>query len=368
MNTDEDKPAEDVDAISPESESPVDQPSSDSEADDKPTADSAVDEVISSQQDSPTDALSRTPEDLAEEKVQNEPDSTTGNEDLPAKKTSKLKKLFKKANLYFLLFMLVVAIASIIAIVSYLNSQKEPVSPTVANQELDESTLKQLANTDASVGNKSQTLTIQGNAIIDGQTLSRGNLNVAGNFQTGGNIQGPTITVSGAANLGDTQINTLQVASNTAIQGGTTMRDLNVSGTSSFGGAMTASQITVTRLIMSGNAVLEVPNHIAFTGPSPGRTVNHSVLGSGGSASVSGSDTTGTININTGNSPATGCFIRINFSQRYSGVPHVIISPVGYGAGKTEYYVDRDQNGFSVCSSSPAPANQAFAFDYFITG
>lgn len=366
MDTDKDKSVEDKKIN--EDDTSIEKPSESANTSDSPTVDSAVDDVISGQQDSPNDALSRTPEDLAEEKAQNEAGNTTSSEDSSTKKTSKLKKVFKKANLYFLLFMLVVAIASIVTVVYYLNSQKKPILPTVANQKLDENALKQLANADASVGNKSQTLTIQGNAIIDGQTLSRGDLNVAGNFQTGGSIQGPTITVSGAANLGDTQINTLQVASNTAIQGGTTLRDLNVSGASSFAGAMTASQISVTKLIMSGDAVLEVPNHIAFTGSSPGRTVTHSTLGNGGSASVDGSDTTGTININTGNSPTAGCFIRINFNQRYSRSPRVIISPVGYGASKTEYYVDRDQNGFSVCTSSPAPANQAFAFDYFITG
>lgn len=330
---------------------------------------SAVDEVISAQQDSPADALSRTPEELSEEESSSNASSnqSTGAEIKPVK-FSKAKKFLKKINIYFLLFLLISAIAIIVAVVNYLNSQKPPVQPTIADQKLDEDALKQLANSDASVGSKSQTLTIQGNAIIDGQTLSRGNLNVAGNLQSGGSIQGPTLTVSGATNLGDTQINTLQVASNTAIQGGTTLRDLNVSGASSFSGALTASQITATRLILSGNAVLEVPNHISFTGPSPSRTVNAGALGNGGSASVDGSDTSGTININTGNNPSAGCFIKINFNQQFAKQPRVIISPVGYGAGKTEYYVDRNQSGFSICASSPAPANQAFAFDYFVAG
>lgn len=332
--------------------------------DDKKQSTGKQDEIII--QDTPADALSRTPDDLAEEvKVQQASQAKTDTTEV--KKQSAVRRFFKKMNVYILLFLLVVAVAAVIATVTYLNSQKEPVSPTLASQELTEEALRQLANTDASVGGTNQTLTIQGNAIIDGQTLMRGDLNLAGNFQSGGSIQGPTLTISGTSNLGQAQINTLQVASNTAIEGNTTLRDLSVAGSSTFNGPMTASDITVTRLVLSGNATLQVPNHISFIGPTPGRSINQPALGSGGSASVSGSDTAGTVNINTGNGPAAGCMIRLSFNQRFSNMPHVIISPIGSAAGRTQYYVDRDQTGFSICAAAPAPANQAFAFDYFIT-
>ena len=317
----------------------------------------------------PADALSRTPEELEEEqaaqalKSEDTATSTSGE-----KKVSPLKKFFRKINIYFLFFALVIVVAGVIAAVNYLNSQKVAPEPTIASQKLTEDTLKQLANNDATVGNTSQTLTIQGNAIIAGQTLTRGNLNVAGNIQSGGSIQGPTLTISGTSNLGTAQINSLQVAQNTAIQGATTMRDLTVSGTSNFSGPLTASQITTSRLVLSGNAVLQVPNHLSFTGPNPGRGAIGPALGSGGTASVSGSDTAGTVNINTGGNTATGCFVRINFAQAFTGQPRVIVSPIGAGAGQTQYYVDRNNAGFSICTSSPAPANQVFAFDYFVAG
>lgn len=318
----------------------------------------------------PADALSRTPEDLEEEQAAQKaaagPDASA---DEPGeKKISPVKKFFKKVNIYFLLFMLVIVIAGVITAVNYLNSQKAPPEATIESQKLTEDALKQLANSDATVGNSSQTLTIQGNAVIAGQTLMRGNLNVAGNFQTGGSIQGPNLTVSGTSNLGTAQINSLQVAQNTAIQGSTTMRDLTVSGTTSLSGPVTASQLTVTRLILSGNATLQVPNHLAFTGPAPSRGAIGNALGGGGSASVSGSDTAGTVNVSTGGNTSTGCFVRINFAQAFTSQPRVIVSPVGSGAGATQYYIDRNNSGFSICTSSPAPANQAFAFDYFVMG
>lgn len=333
---------------------------------DKPTPDEPAKETL----ESPADALSRTPEDLQEEETAKAAAAPASDKpaDSGEKKVSPIKRIFRAVNVYFLVFFLLVAVAGIVMYVSYLNSQKAPETPGVADQALTQDALKQLANSDATVGNTSQTLTIQGNAIIAGQTLMRGNLNVAGNLQTGGSVQAPSITISGASNFGDTQINTLQVASNTAVEGTTTLRDLNVSGTSSFSGAVTASKVTVSHLVLSGNAILEIPNHLSFTGPSPGRSITAGVLGSGGSASINGSDTTGTVNVNTGSSTQPGCFIQITFAQPFSKQPHVIISPVGLAAGQSQYYVNRSTTGFSVCSANAMPANQTFAFDYFITG
>lgn len=327
-----------------------------------------ADTAADTQQD-PADALSRTPDDLEEEKAAQAAADTdlSGLDEEAPKKISPLKKFLKKVNIYFLIFLILLIVAAAIAVVSFLNSQKAPETPDVENQALTSEALQQLANTDTSVGSTSQTLNIQGNAIVAGQMLTRGNLNVAGSFQTGGSIQAPGLTISGSANLGEAQLNSLQVATNTAIQGTTTMRDLNVSGTASFSGAVTASQITVTRLILSGNATLEVPNHISFTGSTPSRAVNGSVLGNGGTSSVSGSDTAGTVNVNSGNNPTTGCFIRLTFAQAFTRTPRVVVTPIGAPAGQMQYYVDRNTAGFSICSANAPAANQAFSFDYFIT-
>lgn len=333
---------------------------------DKPS--SSAGEQTSANQAAPVDALSRSPDDLEDERAKQAASQPKPEEDLNFKKESGLKRLYRKVNIYLLLFVLIVAIGGGVTVVNYLNSQKEPEAPTLATQELTEEQLKSLATTDASVGDVSQTLTIKGNAVIDGQTLLRGNLNIAGNLQTGGTIQGPSITISGAANLGQAQINSLQVASDVAIQGNTSAQSISVAGTSTFNGPMTASRITVSEIVMSGNAILNIPNHIRFTGPTPSRTVSQAQLGSGGTASISGSDTAGVVNITTGNGPAAGCMVRVSFVQRYATRPSVIIGPVGFGAGLTAYYVERDQDGFSICSSTPPPGNQTFGFDYLVMG
>lgn len=314
-----------------------------------------------------SDALSRTPQELEEEKRKGEDSSVQA--ELEAKKRAPLwRRIIARINVYLLAFILILILAAIILIVYYFNSAKPVIVPTIGSQTLTTEALKDLANNDVSVGDATQTLTIKGNAIIDGQTLMRGNLNVAGNFQTGGSITAPNLIVSGTANLGTTQINSLQVAQNTAIQGDTTMRNLNVGGTSSFSGPMTAGQITVSRLVMAGNAVLEIPNHLAFTGATPGRTITPSVLGSGGSSSLNGSDTSGAIGVHTGNGPTTGCFIRVNFNQKFTSTPRVIVTPIGQAAGNTNYYVNRDVNGFNVCFGSTPTANSDFGFDFFVAG
>lgn len=336
------------------------------ENNEKPTTDPQPEQGEIEQ--APSDALSRTPDELEEEQAAQAASTTSASDQPEEVKQSRIKRLLRKANVYFLLFLLIVIIAGIITAVNYINSQKEPAAPTIGSSELTEDQLKQLANTDSSVGDVSQTLTIKGNAVIDGQTLMRGNLNIAGNLQTGGSIQGPSLTISGTSNLGQAQINSLQVAGDVAIQGNTSGQNLSIAGTSTFGGPMTASRITVTELILGGNASLTIPNHLRFNGPTPGRTINPAQLGSGGSASVSGSDTSGTVSITTGNSPAAGCMVRVTFNQRYATQPYVLISPVGNAAGLATYYVERDQTGFNICVSSPAPANQSFGFDYFVMG
>ena len=321
-------------------------------------------------QDAPADALSRTPDDLEQEQAEQAAASTAGSaNDKPSeKKISPLRRFLRRMNVYFLLFVLIVVIAGVVIAVNYLNSQKITPEPAIGTQTLTQDALKQLANSDATVGNAAQTLTIQGNAVISGQTLMRGNLNIAGNVQAGGNMQGASLTISGTSNLGTAQVNTLQVANTLAVQGATTMRDLTVAGAASFSGAVTASQITTSRLTLSGNAVLQVPNHLSFTGPTPSRSITSNVLGAGGSVSISGSDTSGTVNINTGSNPQPGCFTRITFQQAFASQPRVIISPVGAGAGQTQHYVIRDNGGFSICTANAAPGGQAFAFDYFVAG
>jgi len=319
-------------------------------------------------QSAPQDALERTSEELDSSATNQPVPSSTAGGGQPPKKLNPFKRFFRRFNVYLLLFVLIVVIAAVLSVVSFLNSKKAPKAPNIATQTLTSDALKQLANSDATVGDSGQTLTVQGNAVFSGQVLVQKDLNVAGTIKTSNPVTFTSLTASGQANLANTQINALQVANGSTFQGTVTVQhDLNVAGAASFSGPLTAGQITVTKLIMSGNAQLQVPNHLAFTGPSPSRSLNGSVLGGGGSASVNGSDTAGTVNVNSGNNPSTGCFVSISFAKPFASTPHVVITPVGAAAGQGAWYVTRTTSSFSICVNSPYPANQNFAYDYFIT-
>lgn len=292
--------------------------------------------------------------------------STPGGE--PPKKSKGLKHAFHKINIYLLLFIFILVIAGVVAAVSYLNSKKPPPTPNIASKNLTAQELQQLGSSDATIGDSGQTLTVQGNAIFSGQALVRGDLDVAGAISLGGDLQAQNFTASGKVNLSDTQAKSLQVANDATFKGSVTIQqNLNVAGASSFNGPITVGQITVSNLVISGNGELSVPNHIAFSGPSPARSsINQGILGGGG-ASVGGSDTSGTINVNTGGNPSgNGCFISMTFSRPFAGTPRVLVTPIGQGAGMFEYYVNRSATGFSLCSDNTLPKNQSFAFDYFI--
>lgn len=327
------------------------------------------------EQNTPPDALEKTNEQLEAEtgadpaKEAASGDESSDDKGKPAKKPNPLKTFLKRFNVYLLMFLLVVVIGVAVAVVAYLNSKKEPPIPSLTNQTLDAETLRQLANSDATVGDTGQTLTVQGNAIFAGQVLVRGNLNVAGTIQLGGEFSVPDLIVSDTANLASTQIASLQVAQDSVFQGEVTLQDdLNVAGTTSFNGVVTVANLVVAKLTMSGNGQLEIPNHINFTGASPGRVINAGVLGAGGTGSVNGSDTTGTVNLNTGDNPTAGCFVRIRFNVPYENTPNVIISPINAGAAQTQYYATVSNTEFSICTLNTPPANQVFAFSYFVTG
>lgn len=274
----------------------------------------------------------------------------------------------QRVNIYLLLFILVVVIAVVIIAVGYLyNKKSENETKTVKTQTLSQDTLDKLANTDVTVGDPKQILSVQSNAVFAGTVLVRNSLEIANGLKVGGSMSLNGLKVTGTSTFDTVQVSQdLAVTGNASVAGQLLVqKGLNVNGGGSFSGNISAGQITTSSLQLSGN--LSVNRHIVVAGSTPGRS-NGSALGGGGTSSVSGTDTAGSITINTGSSPGAGCFITINFSNRFSSTPHVVITPVGADAAGLSYYVNRSTSNFSVCTASPAPAGQSFGFDYIIFG
>jgi hypothetical protein len=287
---------------------------------------------------------------------------TTGG---PQKPKRNLREILTHMNLYLLMFILLLVAVGVFGTVLYFkNRQANSASQTVSPQSLSTADLDRLANSGISVGDPKQILTVQSNAVFAGKMLVRSDLEVAGHLVVGNSLSLGGLNVAGLSTFDDVQIaKSLSVGSNTAIQGKVTATSLAVSGGASFGGNISAGQVTTNGLTLSGNLVLT--HHLIDGGGSPSRS-NGNALGSGGTSSVSGADSAGSITINTGNSPSVGCFITVNFSQRYDSTPRVLVTPIGSGAGVVGYYVSRNTSSFSVCGTSAAPASASFGFDYFV--
>jgi len=281
------------------------------------------------------------------------------------KRPGGFKKLTRKFNIYLLLFILVLIISGGILAVTALSGKTEQ-EQKIDSQAVPSATLKQLATSDATVGDPKQVLNVQSNAVFAGKVLIRDSLDVAGQIRVSGSLSLPGITVSGDSTFEQVSINkTLNIGGDASVLGQLNVKkNLTVSGTGTFAGAITAPQIATSQLQILGD--LTTTRHIVTGGATPGRS-SGGALGAGGTASVSGSDTSGSININTGSNPAAGCFLTVEFTSRFNNTPHVVITPVGSDAALLNYYVTRTTTGFSVCTAS-VPGVKNYVFDYIVLG
>lgn len=281
----------------------------------------------------------------------------------PFQHRSFIRRVWDRLNIYLLLFILVVIIA-IGSTISLTIKGKRDAYKIITTQGLTQDELKQLANTDVTVGKPKQILTIQANAVFAGSALIRGDLEVAGTMKLGGDLSLANLTVSGATKMGDASVNNLTVGSNLNVQGTLTLNSgISVAGQSNFNGGIVASSVTTGRLQLDGN--LNLTHHIIAGGTIP-NIAKGTAVGGGGTVSLSGSDTSGSIAVNTGSSPPAGCFATVTFSEPFATTPHVVITPIGVAAAELDYYVTRSTTNFIVCSTNAAPAGENFGFDYVI--
>lgn len=274
----------------------------------------------------------------------------------------RVRGLISHLNIYLLLFVLIVVLAVGFTFVSYQKNKKAAAPTTIETQSLTQDVLNKLNGTDTTVGDAKQTLSVASNAIFSGKVLIRDSLDVAGTIKVGGALSLPGLTVAGTSTFDQVQTNKLAVTGDVNIQGQLTVqKGLTITGGASFGGPITAPQITVQSFQLNGD--LQLQRHIDAGGGTPGKT-DGGALGAGGTVSVSGTDTAGTITVNTGGGPAAGCFVTVNFTNKFNATPHVVVTPVGSAAGGLNYYVTRTTGSFTLCTTNPAPGGTSFSFDW----
>lgn len=265
-------------------------------------------------------------------------------------------------NVYMLLFLLLLVVAGLAIFISYQSSKKEAAKTDIKVEKLSEKDLAAIQNSTTTVGDAKSVLNVESNAVFNGRVLIRDSLDVAGTIKVGGALALPGITVSGTSQFDEVKVNNMSISGNATVLGQLSVqKSLLVSGGATFGGPLAAPQLNIDNLQINKDLVLN--RHIAAGGVTPG-LVFGSALGAGGTASVNGSDTAGTLTVNTGGSPTAGCFATINFSQKFNSTPHIAVSPVGASAGSLNYYINRTSSSLSICTASAAPASSSFGFDY----
>jgi cytoskeletal protein CcmA (bactofilin family) len=276
-----------------------------------------------------------------------------------------INKFTQKSSIYLPIFIILIIIVAIVTVIDYTNSNKP--QPTVAEQTLSPQALNRLANSNQSVGNANQVLTVQSSSIFNGQVLMRSNLQVAGKLQVGGSLNLTGVSISGNSVFNQVQVNkNLSIGGNSSIQGALTVQNsLSVNGGGTFAGTLSAPQITVGSLQLNGN--LTLTHNFYASGSIPSQSTNGPV-GAGGTTSLNGSDTAGTITINTGNGPTAGCYINVNFVTPFTNTPHILVTPVGSTSANLLYYVNRSTSTFSLCSNNSPQAGTTYSFDYFVIG
>lgn len=269
------------------------------------------------------------------------------------------------SSFYLWIFILLIITVILVAFTVYRwqfgpGSNKASKAVSLTSQEL-----AQLQGNTTLVGDSKQTLDIQGNSVFEGQVLVRSDLSVAGGVKIGGALSLPSLGVNGSGAFGQLQVNdTFSVAGATNFQGSVSLqKTLSVAGAASFGGSVSAGQLNVSSLQLTGD--LQISRHITLGGGLPGKS-NGSALGGGGTFSISGSDTAGSLTINTGSGPPAGCFGTINFSQKFGSTPHVVISPSNSAAAGLDYYANRNTTNFSVCTLGAPAAGTTYLFDYIV--
>ena len=289
---------------------------------------------------------------------------TTGSDKLQKFDFQKyVRSLVNKINIYLLLFVFILILAGVVLVVAIQASKNQAKREETSTQKLTADALKSLEGSDAKVGDPKQLLSIESNAVFAGKVLIRDSLDVAGAIKVGGALSLPGITVSGTSQFDHVQLNSLSISGNANIQGQLTiLKGLSVASNGSFAGTLSAPVISTDKLIL--NQDLQLVRHIDTGGATPGIAPASGAIGGGGTVSINGTDTAGTVTINNGSGYSSGLLATVAFAVRFTSNPHIVITPVCSAACNfTPYITNRTSTGFTIAISGTNPGG-SISFSY----
>lgn len=243
-------------------------------------------------------------------------------------------------------------------------TNQQPVVTTLSPDEI-----QKLSQAGTTLGTSGQTLTIGANSIFQGNVQVANDLTLAGHLNANGPVSISSLNISGQSTFTTVTVSKdLQVGGSTTLQGGLNASNfLNVNGTLNVNGATSLGSTTISALTVK-NITLAGPitvGHVLTTGPNPNATAGTAV-GGGGTINISGNDTAGTININTGNNPPAGVLMSVSFRAAFAGRVHVILTASTGAAASLPVYVVATPTGFSIRVDTPPSPGVVYSYDYFV--
>lgn len=275
----------------------------------------------------------------------------------PAPKNRRsMRNLFSKKNV--LIFGLVVIVLGTLASGMFIILKKPAPKPAnntyvINTQSLDNGTLNEL--TSQADGNIKQQLTISPETIFKNDVTVQGSVKINKDLTVDGhtNLQGPT-TISDSLTVS----RSLTVNGNAALAS-----NLTVNGQISAA-SLSVGSLTISSINLSNNLVFA--GHLVPNGTAPAARI--SVAAGGGSVSISGNDTAGTVSITVGSGGLlAGEMAIISFKAAFNTTPKVQLTPINDAASGLRYYATRSASFFTVNTSTAPTAGMTYVFDYFVT-
>lgn len=278
----------------------------------------------------------------------------------------------------------VVVILAVIFFVGQVTKKPTPSNAAINGRPLSVAELNQLSANSLSYDQSGQTLAFHSPVVLDkglqvngSSTLSA--LTTTGTLNTDSIAAKQNLQITGATLLqGTVTAKGLLTADNLIINGNSTVTgNANFNGNGSFAGSLSASSLSVKTANIGGLSF----GHIVTTGAAPSAVPNNGA--GGGSVTISGNDTSGTVTITTGPvTPAQGDLVTIVFRTPFSSTPHAVVTPLGISTataianptgnpanGGGQVYVSNSTTQMTIGVSKlwSGVAGITYTFNYFVS-
>lgn len=145
--------------------------------------------------------------------------------------------------------------------------------------------------------------------------------------------------------------------------------NVNLTGNLSVTGLITGASLSLGSLTINNlriNGDLNFTGHVLPTGTAP--TIKTSVGAAGGTATVTGNDTDGTVTITEGNSSiVAGEMAIISFHNPYPLTPRVQLTPSNPGGASLGYFATAAPGFFAIETVTKPTAGTTYTFNYWVT-